>query len=603
MKKKKSKQGFIQDKEENKGLIKIVAFRIYEALIKMEFFQNWPYIIIFIATSLLFYLGYIHRWIADDGFISLRVVKHILLGYGPLYNIDERVEVYSHPLWIFILSLFSFITGSIEKTAVWLGFLFSSFGLFFGGLGGLRILEDEQRRLLKSKNISKHPYLPLGVLVISVLPPYWDFSTSGLETSLSFFWSGSLFYLSSLYDKPKILSIIPIWISLGPLIRPDFGIIWLESLLLTIILYKNLGSKKILKVIFLSSFLPLLHQIFRMGYFASFLPNSAFAKEGFRLNITQGVTYLLDIIMPYGLYIPILSFFFSLLNLKHERKTNLLLLYSFLIFGLSHILYITLMGGDFMHGRFLLPGFFLLFISAGVVPIRKSPFPILVITTIIIWSFTICSFRLKTPYEPKKGGIVNERKYYIAGSISKTPVEVSNYQYTMFYQAGLNANKEAMKLKEDEILFLYHANLGITGFVAGPKVHYFDWIGIADPIAARFILEKRGRPGHEKKLSVEWVLARIKYNLLHPKGAIKASPIFILHDTKYDLNKTIINDPKVTYAKEALECGLKDYLDGIQERLTSERFFKNIIIAWKYRNLRIPFDPKKAKQKFCGKSS
>ncbi|MEW6103419.1 MAG: hypothetical protein AB1630_06340 [bacterium] len=57
MKKKKSRQGFIQEKEEKKGLIKIVAFRIYEALIKKELFQNWPfYIIVFLAIPTLFFL-------------------------------------------------------------------------------------------------------------------------------------------------------------------------------------------------------------------------------------------------------------------------------------------------------------------------------------------------------------------------------------------------------------------------------------------------------------------------------------------------------------------------------------------------------------------
>ncbi len=548
--------------------------------------------ILLIPIFLLFYLGYIHRWITDDAIISFRVVKNFLLGYGPLYNIDERVEIYTHPLWIFILSIFSFVTGSIEQTSVWLGLIFSSFGLFFGELGNMR-LNQKEKNSSKSKRATLL-YLPFGALVISVLSPYWDFSTSGLETGLSFFWLGSSFYLLSSHSKRTI---IPIWISLGPLIRPDFGIIYLGFLFLLIYKGRKDGFGSCLKNILLSLFLPILYQIFRMGYFASFFPNPAFAKEAFRLNIKQGVLYLFDFLIPYGLYIPILL---SLINLFNLKK-NPLGLYFFII-GLSHILYIVLMGGDFMHGRFLLPGFFLLFVSSGIIPINKSKLSLFIISVSIVWSIIICGFRLKLPYEGGKNGIINERKYYVAGSISKNPIKVSDYQYTMFYQAGLNANKESMALEEGDILFLYNANLGITGFVAGYKVHYFDWVGLSDPIGARFFIEKRGRPGHEKKLPIEWVIARVQYNLENKDiFTKKPSYILILNDTKYNLKWSRIEDQNIKYAKEAL-YGIKDYLDGIQERLTAERFFRNIPIAWKYRNLRIPSDPYEAKLKFSKNS-
>jgi hypothetical protein len=60
------------------------------------------------------------------------------------------------------------------------------------------------------------------------------------------------------------------------------------------------------------------------------------------------------------------------------------------------------------------------------------------------------------------------------------------------------------------------------------------------------------------------------------------------------------NDPKVNYAKKAMECGnLKDYLDGIKGRLNLKKFLKNIFIAIKTVKMRIPVDPYEAMQRFC----
>lgn len=93
-------------------------------------------LVISIPVLFLFFQGYIHRWNSEDAFISFRVVDNLISGYGPVYNIDERVEAYTHPLWIAILSLSAKITKSIELSAVWLGLIFSCIGLLFGIIGG-----------------------------------------------------------------------------------------------------------------------------------------------------------------------------------------------------------------------------------------------------------------------------------------------------------------------------------------------------------------------------------------------------------------------------------------------------------------------------------
>jgi arabinofuranosyltransferase len=42
---------------------------------------------------------------SDDALINIRVVRQLLAGNGPVFNIGERVEVGTSPLWIYLVSL------------------------------------------------------------------------------------------------------------------------------------------------------------------------------------------------------------------------------------------------------------------------------------------------------------------------------------------------------------------------------------------------------------------------------------------------------------------------------------------------------------------
>jgi arabinofuranosyltransferase len=46
-----------------------------------------------------------HAWVSDDAFITLRTVRNLLQGDGLRWNLNERVQGYTHPLWMFLLAL------------------------------------------------------------------------------------------------------------------------------------------------------------------------------------------------------------------------------------------------------------------------------------------------------------------------------------------------------------------------------------------------------------------------------------------------------------------------------------------------------------------
>ena len=39
-------------------------------------------------------------WISDDGYITARYAENLLHGRGPVFNVGESVQGYTHPLWL-----------------------------------------------------------------------------------------------------------------------------------------------------------------------------------------------------------------------------------------------------------------------------------------------------------------------------------------------------------------------------------------------------------------------------------------------------------------------------------------------------------------------
>src|SRR5579864_6854807 len=83
----------------------------------------WAWAVVLVPSMVVAAGAWSHRWVTDDAFIDFRVVGNILAGHGPVYNVGERVEVYTSPLWVAILTAFRGLVPvlSVEWWAVVLG--------------------------------------------------------------------------------------------------------------------------------------------------------------------------------------------------------------------------------------------------------------------------------------------------------------------------------------------------------------------------------------------------------------------------------------------------------------------------------------------------
>ena len=178
--------------------------------------------LLLVPVVVMAWMGWQHRWMCDDAFINFRIVKQILAGHGPVFNVGDRVESGTSPLWLGVLALFDAITPlPIEWIAV-----FASIG---ATIGGLAFAIFGTRRALLALGVTG-TFLPLGALVYAVLPPAWDFATSGLEVGLSVLWLGLSWWLLTGRIAERGAPARSVWkpwwvpvvLGLGPLVRPDF---------------------------------------------------------------------------------------------------------------------------------------------------------------------------------------------------------------------------------------------------------------------------------------------------------------------------------------------------------------------------------------------
>ena len=87
----------------------------------------WP---ILVPLVIVLVGAWTYRWVDEDAFIDFRVIHNLLAGYGPVFNVGERVEVDSDPLWMFTLAAHprGHTRASLEWTSVVLGLVCTAGG-------------------------------------------------------------------------------------------------------------------------------------------------------------------------------------------------------------------------------------------------------------------------------------------------------------------------------------------------------------------------------------------------------------------------------------------------------------------------------------------
>jgi arabinofuranosyltransferase len=534
---------------------------------------------------------------SDDGFINLRVVRQITSGHGPVFNAGERVEASTSPLWTFVLTAGDVFTPvRLEWVAVLTGIALT--------LLGVVLAVDGSRRLMPARGPGEL-CVPVGAAVLVSVTPVWTFSSSGLEGGLTTAWLGaSLWVLARWAPREAGLS----WwsaavLGLGPLIRPDLGIFMV--LFLAVVLGARREQDRWSdrgRVLAAALALPVAYQIFRMGYYASLVPNPALAKEaGGSSRWDVGWDYLREFVDPYALWLPLLVLAVgAYLPLVREARRGgrahaQLVAGAFVVGALLEALYIVRVGGDFMHARLLLPAFFALVAPVAVVPLRREYALSLLV---LPWCLVAVLF-LRADADDVGAFATGEQNLVTLADFGWEP---GGPQRAWFDGAGVyytttKLDAETVDGRDAEVASY---GLGVIGYSLGPDVYVLDLLGLGDPFTSHLELSRRGLIGHEKPLPAPWIVAR-----LTPPGTDLDRRDFPF-PTRFGARP--LDDPdgvpfaeRVSRAREALACAeLERFLASYTHSLTPGRFVANLLRAPGYTALRIPPEPADAYEEFCG---
>lgn len=426
-------------------------------------------------------------WVGDDPYITFRVVDNIVHGYGAVWNFDERVQVYTHPLWMLLHVPIYALSGNMYLSTIALSLICSL-------AAWLIIL------LARGRN-------PRGAAVLFIIltlysPSLIMFTTSGLESPLSILLF-AIFYRLLMRDSSSS-STIYIFFAIAALCfmnRMDSIVI-----LLPVLLYLLWEKRHLIQPVkLLAVTIPAWGWVlFALLYYGFIFPNTKYAKLNTGISThdiwIQGLYYARDLYwndiigaLSMSIAVIFLPFYWLYRMHKHHRTAVLQILLCLGIF--LQCVYVVSVGGDFMSGRFfILPLFAAICMihtfMLGVSPYRAWRY----IAIASLSALTTVTGIFSPPYSPHASipanpqslnpqspnkGIINERSFY---ALDTGIFSAQNEPYRKAPTFAWVEQGRSAAAKTDITII---GNTGMYGFYAGPSLKIIDLYGLADPLLSR----------------------------------------------------------------------------------------------------------------------
>jgi arabinofuranosyltransferase len=398
---------------------------------------------------------------------------NLLNGYGPTFNIDERVQPYTHPLWFLLLSIATFVSRNIFVSAFGLCIVCSMIVLWL---------------LISKLATGFWPGILAGVgLLLS--KAYLDFSTSCLENPLSHLMLaiGLLLGFKALdrddgqrYARWSVLVLLSIYLS-----RPD--LILLVFPFCIVVLWRCHRSVRETAITVACAIAPtVLWTIFSLVYYGTPFPNTAYAKLGTGIStseyVRQGIAYLGRSIS----YDPITVTFTAMGILLAMRGS--LALKAIAIGIVAYLVYVLSIGGDFMLGRFLTVP-----LLAAAVILARTEFTAVGGMCVAVVFVALGAISLPGAMLSGRGYVNRDMGWAL----------ITDERGFLFQGGGLvTVSRDAFVQPPWTLNGLTVKNscglLGAEGLISGPSTHVIDSCALADPLLARLpaLYDVNWRIGH-----------------------------------------------------------------------------------------------------------
>lgn len=420
-------------------------------------------------------------WLSDDSYISFRVIDNILNGYGPVWNIAERVQVYTHPLWLALCTVPVAVTGEVYYTIIILSLVLA----LTTAIIVVRAVAGDKRQAL------------VALALILSSKAYLDYSSSGLENVLT-----HLLLLGFVIEWWRASSAQQQLLRLS-LVGGACAFNRLDLILLVAPCIATLAFKQRRAAVapILLGFAPLAAWLlFSMFYYGTPFPNTAYAKlsSGLTTSIRfeRGIDYFLRTLIGDPVTLPTIAIACASILLSGSRRDWPLAA------GIGlYLMYIVRVGGDFMMGRFFTAPF-----VVSVAVLARSTW-LSRARVAAVSTAAILALGLAAPWEP---ALLSGYGYAFADNWlrgRRTQVPSDNYFYHFhrkimderrnYYEfaglmkVGLSGTLKHVWVDDGKALrqqgqqVVVRAFIGFEGYYAGPLVHVIDPHGLSDPLLAR----------------------------------------------------------------------------------------------------------------------
>ncbi len=421
--------------------------------------------------------------VTEDAFITFRVIDNALNGHGLVWNVGERVQVFTHPLWALLLLAASAVSGNIFHTALALSLALTIICV----------------ALIAHNSLGRWTAL-WAAWALLFSEAFVEYSSASLENAMAHALAAGLVvaWVRFPVEAGRRVWVVALCAGLLVITRHDFAVLVGPATLA--LLLRARGRDRWL-ALFAASLPLVLWSIFSFVYYGSLWPNSAYAKLNNGMSMAESFSaaepYFRDLIKydAVTVMVIVVAAIRGLLQRTWRMRP--------LAVGLLlYVLYLGSAGGDYMGGRlFSTP--FVMAVAMLALNVRLRWWwnaPAWILVTLMLGLHRGWIVKDVHPHAEQRPMSQHAWMYPFTGWLSET--RRADFSNMPWGEQGLRAHAEKHAV-------VAKCAVGLYGFNAGPNVRIVDPLAIGDGFLSRLPSKKPSYPGHFERAFPEGYLDTI----------------------------------------------------------------------------------------------
>jgi len=459
-------------------------------------------------------------WVSDDAIITFRSLENFLHGYGMVFNIGERVQTFTHPLWFLIQAAANFVFN------LWKSNPFGQGQMYFLNIFMSIAISILMAAVFAFKVAKSTKGAILGLLIFSLSKSFIDYSTSGLENPLThlILLLFILAYLTQRENSQRSILLLATLAALGGVDRLDTLVFYFPALF--ILIWQSQNKIKTLLTLGLG-FLPLIAwELFSIFYYGFPFPNTAYAKINTGIPalhlMMQGIFYYLNSLKMDPITL-LTIFTVCAVGLVNKNKKHRRIVAGVLIY----LLYTVYIGGDFMSGRYFSTALLACVALLSTMEFKSPKIYGLAIGLVLLVGIAPI---FVTPERGLSFGFGDDSDHRVFVDEHGISDERIVYTGLGFFERLKKKSTPSTGFARDNWVYLPNqpvmvkvvGPLGMNSMTMGPNFHIIDLNSLADPLMTRMPLYdvNKWRIGHFRHIIPKGYVETIKAgeNLIEDKN-------------------------------------------------------------------------------------